>query len=34
MYYVYILANKKHGTLHIGSSSDLIQRVYQHKGPC
>ncbi len=31
MYYVYILASKKHGTLYVGSSSQLIQRVYQHK---
>ena len=28
---VYILSNKKHGTLYIGVSSDLIARVWQHK---
>ena len=28
---VYILANKKNGTLYIGISTTLIQRVYQHK---
>jgi len=28
---VYILANKKYGTLYIGATSNLQQRVYQHK---
>ena len=30
-YYVYIVTNKKHGTLYTGMTSNLIQRVYQHK---
>ncbi len=30
-YYVYILASKRNGTLYVGSTSDLPQRVYAHK---
>mgnify|MGYP000399650663 CR=1 FL=1 len=29
--YIYIVTNKKHGTLYIGVTSNLIQRIYQHK---
>ena len=29
--YVYILASKKNGTLYIGLTRDLVQRVWQHK---
>ena len=30
-YYIYIMANKKNGTLYIGVTSNLAQRVWQHK---
>ncbi|STX29145.1 Excinuclease ABC, C subunit-like protein [Legionella beliardensis] len=30
-YYVYILASKPYGTLYIGITSNLIQRIYQHQ---
>lgn len=28
---VYILANGKNGTLYVGVTSDLVQRIWQHK---
>jgi len=30
-YFVYLMASRRNGTLHAGSTSDLIHRVFQHK---
>ncbi|MBI1204122.1 MAG: GIY-YIG nuclease family protein [Rhodopseudomonas sp.] len=31
MYYVYLLATRKQGTLYLGITNDLVRRTYQHK---
>ena len=29
-YYIYILASRKHGTLYIGITSDILRRIAEH----
>ena len=30
-YYVYLLASRKHGTLYLGVTNDLVRRVFEHR---
>jgi putative endonuclease len=30
-YYVYILASRKHGTLYLGVTNDIVRRGYEHR---
>jgi putative endonuclease len=30
-YFIYILASQRNGTLYVGSTTNLIQRIWQHK---
>jgi putative endonuclease len=30
-YYAYILASRKHGTLYLGMTNNLVRRVHEHK---
>jgi len=30
-FFIYILASQRNGTLYVGSTSNLIQRIWQHK---
>jgi putative endonuclease len=31
-FYVYMLANRRNGTIYIGLTDDLVKRVWQHRG--
>ena len=31
MYYVYLAASRKHGTLYLGVTNNLVRRIHEHK---
>ena len=31
LFFVYMLASKPHGTLYVGSTPDLVRRIWEHK---
>ena len=31
MFYVYIVANRRNGTIYVGSTDDISRRIWQHK---
>ena len=31
MYYVYLTASQKHGTLYLGVTNNLVRRIHEHK---
>ena len=31
MYFVYLLTNRRYGTLYVGVTSDLVKRTYEHR---
>ena len=33
-YFVYVLSSRKHGTLYIGVTSNMLRRVWEHKRGC